>query len=112
MRGLLVTLVVILVAWFWSSSLRARESALQTGAGACKSMGLQFLDDTVVLRRIGLGRNDHGRLMLQRVYGFEFSTDGTHRHRGQIAMQSSRITAVHLDHPDGPVVLQPGELER
>lgn len=111
MRGLLLTAVVMAVAWFWSSSLRARENAISSGASACKTLGLQFLDDTVALKRIGLGRNSNGRVMLQRVYGFEFTDDGNRRYEGQVALNSNRIKAVHLDHPDGPVILQPDQLE-
>lgn len=99
------------VAWFWSSSLRARENAIALGASACKTLNLQFLDDTVVLKRIGLGRNSHGRMILQRVYGFEFTVDGNQRFEGQVALHGSTIKSIHLDHPDGPVILQPDQLE-
>jgi len=111
LRAILLTAVVAILAWFWSSSLRARENAVKTGFNACKTMGVQFLDDTVVLKRIGLGRNSNGRLMLQRVYGFEFTDNGSRRYEGQVALHSHRIQAVHLDHPEGPVILQPEQLE-
>jgi len=111
LKGLLLTAVVIAVAWFWSSSLRARESAVAMGARACRTLGVQFLDDTVALKRIGLGRNRNGRMILQRVYGFEFTQNGSRRYEGQVALHSDRIQAVHLDHPEGPVILQPEQLE-
>lgn len=111
MRGLLLTVLVGLAAWFWSSSLRARENAVAMSARACRSLGVQFLDDTVVLKRIGLGRKANGRVALQRVYGFEFTQNGERRWQGQVALQGAKVQAVHLDHPDGPVVLQPNQIE-
>lgn len=111
MRGLLLTVLVGLVAWFWSNSLRARENAIAISARACRSLGLQLLDDTVALKRIGFGRNDNGRLLLQRVYGFEFTNDDDRRWQGQVALHGAKVQAVHLDHPDGPVVMQPGQIE-
>jgi hypothetical protein len=109
-RALLLTMLVAFIAWFWSSSLRARENAVALGKRACHSMGLQFLDDTVVLSRIGLGRNEKGHMTWQRVYTFEFTVDGSSRRQGQVALRGINVQAVHLDHPDGPVILQPGQI--
>lgn len=111
MRGLLLTAVVGLLAWFWSNSLRARENAIATSARACRSLGLQLLDDTVALKRIGLGRKESGRVSIQRVYNFEFTQDGDRRWQGHVALQGARVQAVHLDHPDGPVVMQPNQIQ-
>ncbi len=110
MSPLLVTLLITLLAWFWSNQLRAREAALEMSARACRSAGLQLLDQTVALNRIGIGRNPDGRLSLQRVYGFEFTVDGRYRRQGRVAMQGVTVKAIHLDHPDGPIIMQPEQL--
>ncbi len=110
MSPLVVTVLIALVAWFWSNNLRARETALELSARACRSAGLQLLDQTVALNRIGIGRNPDGRLSLQRVYGFEFTVDGQHRRQGRVAMQGTTVKAIHLDHPDGPIIMQPDQL--
>lgn len=107
MNALLMTLIVVAVAWLWSSGMRARERALALGAAACRSVGVQFLDQTVSLSRLGLGRDRGGQLMFQRVYSFEFSQDGQHRREGRVAMQGDRVKAIHLDHSDGPIVIEP-----
>lgn len=110
MSPLLVTILITLIAWFWSNNMRARERALELSAKACQTTGLQLLDQTVALSRIGIGREANGRLSLQRVYNFEFTQDGQHRRQGKIAMQGLTVKAIHLDHPDGPIIMQPDQL--
>ena len=111
MSALVLTIVIGLIGWFWASSMRSRELALSLSAKACESVGVQFLDQTVSISRIGLGRSPRGRLNLQRVYGFEFTRDGSERWQGRVAMQGDQVKAIHLDHPDGPLVMEPGQLE-
>jgi len=106
-NAFVLTVLVALAAWAWSNNLKARELALAIAAEACRSVRVQFLDDTVAISRIGLGRGRDGRMHLQRVYTFEFTSDGGQRHQGQIALQGLTVKAVHLDHPDGPIVIAP-----
>jgi len=108
---LIVTLLIAGLAWFWSNNMRAREKALALSAKACQLTGVQFLDQTVSLGRLGIGRDPNGRLSLQRVYNFEFTRDGAHRWEGRIAMQGFTVKAIHLNHPDGPVVMEPEQLK-
>ncbi len=108
MNAFVLTVLVALGAWAWSAHLRARELALAVAAEACRSLRVQFLDDTVAISRIGVGRGKDGRLHWQRVYTFEFTTDGGQRREGQVALQGLEVKAVQLDHPDGPVVIAPG----
>ena len=42
------------LVWFWRDSLRVREIATRISRSACESHGVQFLDQTVALRRLGL----------------------------------------------------------
>lgn len=107
MSALVLTALIVLVAWFWSNSLRAREQALEVGTEACRSSQVQMLDQTVALNSIGLGRSAAGQLVLQRVYSFEFTLDGNRRWEGRVAMKGDEVKAVHLNHPDGPIVIQP-----
>jgi len=111
MSALVLTIVIGLVGWFWASNMRSRELALRLSAKACESVDVQFLDQTVSISRIGLGRSPRGTLNLQRVYSFEFTRDGSERWQGRVAMQGDQVKAIHLDHPDGPLVMEPGQLE-
>lgn len=110
MNAMLVTIVIALIAWFWANSLRARELALDLSRQACASMGVQFLDQTVSISKLGIGRAPSGSMTIHRVYSFEFTNDGSHRWKGQVALQGGKVKAIHLNHPDGPVVIGPDQL--
>lgn len=112
MSALLLTLLIVLLAWFWANNLRARETALQLSEQVCRNVGVQFLDQTVSISKLGIGRDADGQLSLYRVYSFEFTRDGTERWKGQVAMQGTRVKAVQLNHPDGPIVIGPDQLDQ
>lgn len=82
------------VAWFWYSSLRAREQAAQAALQACQRQQLQFLDDTVVLQRLALARDAEGRMALRRAYRFEYSHGGNDRRQGFIIVLGARVETV------------------
>ena len=73
--------IILIVAgiFFWLDSLRARERALKAGRAACERYELQFLDDTVSVTRVRLGRDEEGQLRIARTYTFEFSDTGNNR---------------------------------
>ena len=100
-------MLVVLLVWLWSSATRSKNQASAFCARACREINLQFLDQTVVLTKLGVGRDRRNLLHFQRVYDFEFSVDGSARHRGQLALHGTRVASVHLDHPEGAIILQP-----
>lgn len=79
----------------WMDALSARELASHYSRRLCTEAGLQLLDQTVSLQRIGLTRVN-GRLTLRRQYGFEVSFDGTDRHRGSVNMHGRRVGSYSL----------------
>lgn len=89
---------------FWYRSLQARETALAVTRDACRELALQPLDQSVALRRIRLVRAGGG-VRLRRLYGFEFSTDGSDRLTGQTCLLGMRAEWVRVEYPDGPVYL-------
>ena len=105
---LIALAVVGVVTWYWSDSLRVREQALRICSEACRQMGLQFLDQTVMVRKLGFGRDSRGRFQLRRSYVFEFSIDGADRYRGHAVMLGRFLVYLDLEHPDGAVIQGPG----
>lgn len=75
MENLFVILVLLLVGWLWLDMLRAREMAVAMAKRACERHDVQFLDQAVALRRLGLRWTNDG-LRLRRQYRFEFSEEG------------------------------------
>jgi hypothetical protein len=91
--------IVLMVAGilFWLDSLRARERALKAGRAACERHELQFLDDTVSVSRVRLGRDDEGQLRIARTYTFEFSDTGNNRRHGAIVMLGGELQDLQLE---------------
>ncbi len=86
-----IPLLLILAAfWFWLDSARSREAAVRACAAACRERDIQFLDQTVGLRRLGISWTYNG-LRLRRTYGFDYSEEGRERHRGHVVMLGSRV---------------------
>lgn len=90
-------LFIVLVAFFWIDSLRARERALAAGRAACERYAVQFLDETVAFARLRLGRDEEGRLKLARTYTFEFSDTGNNRRHGAIVLLGTALQDVQME---------------
>jgi hypothetical protein len=83
---LLVMLLVAAVVFVWSASRAAADAARRHGHAVCQRAGVQLLDQTVALTRLGLRRDRQGRLRLLSQYSFDYSPDGVNRHRGSMAL--------------------------
>ena len=95
-------LVLAALAWLWFDSMRARERAVAAGQDACARERLQFLDETVECTSVRPARSGAGRLVLRRVYRFEFSDDGIRRRGGSIVMLSGEVESLTME----PFLLQ------
>lgn len=91
-------LIIGLVIWFWLDSARAREIATAICTKACELRGVQFLDQTVALSRMGIGRTNNG-LRLSRTFRFDFSEEGATRHSGHIVMVGIQMQEFSLGLP-------------
>jgi hypothetical protein len=85
-----------LLAWFFFDSLRARERATALCHQACDRAGVQFLDETVALARLGVRRSSPG-LVWRRMYRFEYSDDGARRGGGWIILRGMELEDLALD---------------
>lgn len=93
----LLTIALLLgIAWFWIDSTKAREIAVRRARQECEAEGAQFLDDTVASTKTGLTRDDDGRVVLRRVYSFEYSDTGNNRRPGSIVMQGQEVLFVNV----------------
>jgi len=96
MENLFAILFVLLVVWFWLDTLRAREMAVALARRACERYDLQFLDQAVALRRLGLRWTRDG-VRVRRRYRFEFSEEGTGRRYGHLVLLGLRLEHLSLD---------------
>jgi hypothetical protein len=101
-------LLVAGAGWFVWDSMKIREAANAAMRAACESRGMYFLDDTVALQSLKPVRNDDGRIVLRRVYAFEYSDTGHNRRKGSITLEADVVVAldVGLRLVAGPEFLQ------
>ena len=90
------------IAWLWLDSIRVREAAVAAARVACASEGLMLLDDTVAFTSLKPGRDDDGRLKLQRSYEFEYSDTGDNRRTGSVVMLGRRLILFNIGRRDTP----------
>lgn len=92
-------LVVIAVSGllYWLNALNAKELARRAGKKRCQEEGVNFLDDSVVLKQLGFRQTGRGYLAFYRRYAFEFSSDGSRRYHGEIELLNKQIHAVSME---------------
>lgn len=97
--------------WFWLDSARAREMATALATALCGRYGLQFLDGTAALARLGIRWTRQG-LRFRRLFRFDYSEAGTGRHQGYLILVGADLeqfgfaSRVPVSPADGE---QPGE---
>jgi hypothetical protein len=81
---------------FWWDGLQKRELALQAARRACEQAGVQFLDESVALRRMRLRRDAEQRARIYREFGFEYSSAGDDRQVGRVYLLGNRVLSADL----------------
>lgn len=89
--------MLLAALWFWWSSAQCRETAILLARKACRQCSVQLLDETVILSKLRLQRNQRGHINIARWYSFEFSTSGHNRRSGVIELLGQQLTNMHLD---------------
>ena len=92
-------LLLMLIILIWRDNLKVREMATKISRSACQSHGLQFLDQTVALRRMGISWGPSG-LKLRRIYEFDYSQEGSGRLTGYIVMLGSHSETLRIEPPE------------
>ena len=105
MNTILFLLLLSLLVFIWQDSLHAREHAISQCRKSCREMDVQLLDETVALVSFRLRRVRTGQVRPLRHYRFEFSIDGHGRSTGYILLHGYRTETIHLELPDGTIIL-------
>jgi hypothetical protein len=86
----------IIATYWWRSGVfkgRARDLA----SNHCKHLGLQLLDQSMVITGLWPVRAMDGRLVLRRRYEFEFASLGDRRYRGRLVLVGMRLESIELE---------------
>ena len=109
MTGTLIALLLLAVVVLgWSATRSAADIARHHGRAACERAGVQWLDQSVALTRLGLRRDSHGRLRVLSHYSFDYSADGISRQRGSMALLGSELQWITDPGPDDGRLAGPG----
>lgn len=84
------------LGWFWWDSLQKRELAVRAARMVCERAGVQFLDESVALRRMALRRDGEQRARLYREFAFEYSLQGDDRQPGRVYLLGVRLLSADL----------------
>lgn len=97
MQTILLSGVLLLAIGYWWDTMRSKEMARSAGKHACDRAQVQFLDDTVALKKLRLQRDQNGRLQWRRLFVFEFTSDGSCRYQGRIYLNGKQVQTVEMD---------------
>jgi hypothetical protein len=102
MTSTLIALIVLLViVLLWMDGARAREFATALVDELCRRRGLQLLDGTVSVARVGIRRSPQG-LRFRRMFRFEFSAEGVGRRTGYLLLIGTDVEKVIFDLAEQP----------
>lgn len=88
----------VIVLWWQSDKVKAQ--AMRHVQLHCRQLGLQLLDQTMVLKGLWPARGKEGNLALRRRYQFEFSVSGATRHKGTVELIATSVQSLQLEpHP-------------
>ncbi len=98
MAYLIALCLFAVAAWYWLDSARARELATGIARTLCQRHGIQFLDETVTLRRTGLRWTANG-LRIRRLFTVDYSIGDMGRRQGYVLLIGTRVEAMDLGLP-------------
>jgi hypothetical protein len=94
-ESLLLCFLLFMLLWWWRDSARAREVASASARTLCGHEGVQFLDGTAALARLGLVRS-FGGLRVKRTFDFAYSETGEDRQKGSVTLIGNVVNAFVL----------------
>ncbi len=99
---LIILVALGLALYFWSRARDASEVARRHGLDACERAGVQLLDHSVALTKLGIKRGDDGRLGMVRQYRFDYSREGSDRSSGALALHGLKLLWITAPEPLQP----------
>lgn len=96
MLSLVGLLLLALVFWLWYEAVEGLDAARGKAARLCKSMNLQFVDDSVRMIKLRVGRVK-GKLVVRREFKFDYSPDGIERFDGVVELLNRHPVRAELD---------------
>ena len=97
MLDLFFIIVLLIIGFYWSSTMKAREIAFMAANVYCQKMEVFLLDEYVALNGQWLKRDTDGKIKAWRSYQFEFSSTGDERYHGKVIMLGGKVIKIQLE---------------
>lgn len=98
MMNELVLIALLLVACLcWIDGAGVQEIAFEAVQANCLNLEVQMLDEYVALNRLRFKRDLAGKIRLQRIFLFEFSSTGNERYNGVCIMLGRRVESIQME---------------
>ena len=88
---------IALVVAFWWKTQGVKQLAFTIAKRRCDEVGVQLLDQSIMLKRLRLRRGRSGGLSVVRFFVFEFSASGAERYRGEVEMLGQHLARVEME---------------
>jgi hypothetical protein len=96
LRSIFLTALIFVGVVYWLRARDLKQLALIEATKYCKNLDLALLDESVALKRLRPTRNSKGRLLLSRVYQFDFTANGEDRYQGEIILAGKQVIQIKL----------------
>ncbi|HEY8158005.1 MAG TPA: DUF3301 domain-containing protein [Methylobacter sp.] len=94
----LILIVLLLSAYlYWFNAQQVKEIALKAVRANCLNLEVQMLDGYVALDSIWVKRDQTGKMRVQRIFLFEFSSTGNERYNGVCIMLGRRVEVIQME---------------
>lgn len=94
---LLLLLCAALAAGYWWQSGVYKGRARDLASAHCQQLGLQLLDQSMVIVGFWPVRDARGQIVFRRSYQFEFSSIGDRRYQGKLRLEGMALKSIELE---------------
>jgi len=95
--NLLLLVIAGLGAVYWWQSGLFKGKARQLATEHCRQLGLQLLDQSMVITGFWPTRTSAGNFAFRRTYQFEFSSTGDRRYPGRLILEGMTLKSIKLE---------------
>ncbi len=97
LANIILLFVTGFVLIYWWQSGEYKGCALSLAGQHCQQLGIQLLDQSMVIKGYWPVRSPRGQWLIRRRYGFEFTSTGQQRYQGTVVLIGFRLDSIELD---------------
>jgi len=95
--NIILLLLVGFVLHYWWQSGEYKGRALLLAGQHCQQLGIQLLDQSMVIKGYWPVKPPRGHWLIRRRYGFEFTSTGQQRYQGTLVLMGHKLDSIELE---------------